>query len=599
MDNSPAKRRKTSSSTAVAIDASTSRSNPSTPKRASFQSPTKASLARSHPNLLPRASEKSRSESTGKSLRQELLGQRDSQNDLKTATSAPHAPQAPSTSSAAPPVETGAPESFSAAVARTFATEPRRISHVRPPLRARQAPIAIVGDLALRAGWDPTTSMPKHPTGRPKKNGENEEPELPPTPVELGLEKPPERPRGLASSSPRSGRSGSGSGTDRMRRRGGNSQTSSPLKPKIMPARTIEENPRETSISIRPVANLPQEAPESDPEQPEEEEIATGIGERNKNNSLREELATELARLEAEIKKLESAFACLSTATSAQISPEILMLLKRDDHEADVSWSATRPLPEQPTSEFAPLPSFLPGSLSLKSSTSATLISSDPHLRHALELACPPPWPANTFSVNLNILVNTASQQIRSIELTSIAPKTGTSAQYFRKWLETRLASPLHQKDIGSLSWGFGRWWEESVLRAEAWKALAKKGWRTGGDLVVEKNSGSELTTADVKGLLPYLGRRTMTFDVSNSTGKKTDKPKAEESKMKLMLEWDLELDWTGEVSRKVGLSPTGVSLKAQEGIKDVFRQMERREGVLPALKGVWEILSKAGGPGR
>lgn len=46
-------------------------------------------------------------------------------------------------------------------------------------------------------------SQEERRTSEPRSSeGDNEEPELPPTPTELGLEKAPERPRGLLSSSP-------------------------------------------------------------------------------------------------------------------------------------------------------------------------------------------------------------------------------------------------------------------------------------------------------------------------------------------------------------------------------------------------------------
>src|SRR5438874_13595704 len=80
MSASPPKRRKTSPSTSVTVDASNIGGHPSTPKRASFQSPTKASLARSHPSLLPQSAGRSQVQTRGQGLRQELLNRRTSQS---------------------------------------------------------------------------------------------------------------------------------------------------------------------------------------------------------------------------------------------------------------------------------------------------------------------------------------------------------------------------------------------------------------------------------------------------------------------------------------------------------------------------------------
>src|SRR5271156_2985055 len=312
---SPAKRRKTPPTASVAVDASNTQSNPSTPKRASFQSPTKASLARSHPNLLPQSAGPSQVQTRGQGLRQELLSRRTSQSVPKPSTAELETLKSQNEPAGETPADStiAGTGNFSGVIRNLFAAEPSKLpASSRTPLRARQPPIRLVesqnrnNDLQISK-----QAQIKHPRGRPRlsNDAEKDEPELPPTPVQLGLSAQPNRPRGLASSSP-----GRSSGSSRQRTRLNESRhTSSPTKLRVQ-TQTVADSPTFVPPQSPAIAlaeeEAPEEAPESDAEAPADEEEEPSVPEAVlQKRSLRDSLSAQLARLQSDIASLENALA--------------------------------------------------------------------------------------------------------------------------------------------------------------------------------------------------------------------------------------------------------------------------------------------------
>lgn len=213
MLSSPAKRRKTSETTAAAIDASQTNQkahgNNSRvhQRRPSFQSPTKASLARSHPDVLARALSRSPTRSSrnnsenDQQQEQELV-------DSRTFGLRDRKALRPSIAPGGSPMDGSTLSPRSA-----FAAPPRRVSRKIGPLdlafgtpeakleneTADPSPEDTPGDQLEEMGNDANEdNMDQGPSFLDGL----EEPELPPTPTQLGLEKPPGRPKGLLSSSP-------------------------------------------------------------------------------------------------------------------------------------------------------------------------------------------------------------------------------------------------------------------------------------------------------------------------------------------------------------------------------------------------------------
>lgn len=215
MLSSPAKRRKTSETTAAAIDASQTNQKAHEnnsrvhQRRPSFQSPTQASLARSHPDVLARAL----SRSPTRPLRNDNGSENDQQKeqelvDSRTIGLRDRKALRPSIAPGASPTDVSTLSPRSA-----FAAPPRRVSRKIGPLdlafgtlevkpeneTADPSPDDTPGDQLEEMGNDANEdNMNQGPSFLDRL----EEPELPPTPTQLGLEKPPGRPKGLLSSSP-------------------------------------------------------------------------------------------------------------------------------------------------------------------------------------------------------------------------------------------------------------------------------------------------------------------------------------------------------------------------------------------------------------
>lgn len=259
MDSSPSKRRKLSEPTSAAINDSTPRERPvtrdgrqTTPSRASFLSPTKASLARFNPSLLPRP----KSAGTGAQRRESLRP--DGSNTPSTrglnpvalrTTTPPGSPE--SIVAARFRAHTVSPGRKSLALADGFRAGPRRKSRTpgrqsssgtlvprsaSPNLQASAIGVTkqseeivqntldeqLVLELQATATQEPDrATSSKEMRGRAVQS-EDGEPELPLTPTQLGLEPAAEPPRGLLYSSP----------LRRNGKRKSSGMKSSPLKPR-------------------------------------------------------------------------------------------------------------------------------------------------------------------------------------------------------------------------------------------------------------------------------------------------------------------------------------------------------------------------------
>lgn len=219
MLSSPAKRRKTSETTAAAIDASQTNqqahenNNRVHQRRPSFQSPTKASLARSHLNVLARALSPTRPARNGSNNGQE---QEREQAESRTFGLRDRKALRPSLASNASPIHGSQLSPRRQSGLAAFAAPPRRVSRKIGPLdlafgipetkpqneTTDRPPEDTPGDQLEELGGTTGDTNEDNMDQGPSFLDGIEEPELPPTPTQLGLEKPPGRPKGLMSSSP-------------------------------------------------------------------------------------------------------------------------------------------------------------------------------------------------------------------------------------------------------------------------------------------------------------------------------------------------------------------------------------------------------------
>ena len=207
MDSSPAKRRKLSPTASVAVDASNTESSNDgrqSAGRASFMTPTKASLSRFNPSLLPRP------KSAGEGAQQESIGSASPRrlNPLPLRPPSGSSPVRPPTHH----LPERSPHRRSSSFGGAFSAPARRRSRtpgsVGPVARTiaeereednDAADSQLESELQQQAARDARKVLTKRIIGRIDEDGE---PELPPTPEELGLKPRPEPSKRLLSSSP-------------------------------------------------------------------------------------------------------------------------------------------------------------------------------------------------------------------------------------------------------------------------------------------------------------------------------------------------------------------------------------------------------------
>lgn len=459
-------------------------------------------------------------------------------------------------------------EGFSAAIARAFTdNRPRTSTSIRSPLTSRQ-PSASNLPRNDRGSPSPTKEMtpsfmrpklvPRPESSSSSTRHASSDHELPPTPVELGLEPPSERPRGLISSSSSPRGSKSNSGKRRRRQRGSLLATSSPSK--------LRQQVHEDVVQrIEPASTLPQElpaeAPESEIERPgvqdEEEDIPKSI--REKQATLKS-LHTELARLKADMRRLE----VVAEVEDSNITPRTFKALAAPAFRR--SQSPEIILPEIITMPADPIPHltlFRPAALRVKTSTRTTKKGSELRQIHIISVSSPVPYPLHLLGGEIEVHVNPHTQQTESVVMVKWHGNSTQQHAVLRSWVEERLRSPLHKKDVSGIIWGMGSYWDFCVKRARVWVTL------TTGKLSDEQIAPAEL--------MRWLGKETLELRVSHE--------------IFILLSWTTEIDWTGGIEENVGISCKGVPEKAHKRVAGVFNGLRKKRGILKAIEGVMQTL--------
>lgn len=136
------------------------------------------------------------------------------------------------------------------------------------------------------------------------------------------------------------------------------------------------------------------------------------------------------------------------------------------------------------------------------------------------------------------------------------------------------------------------------MTRAKVWRSLEERFVQsTTSKKTDDSHADAEgLSEEDVKALLPHLARTSMEFELGASkrvtrSKKGTEPPK--QNITKVMLLWDLLLDWTGEAGETVGVAVAGIGSTGEQGVKEVFGKIYKRDGVLKAMEGVLGVLAK------
>jgi hypothetical protein len=193
--------------------------------------------------------------------------------------------------------------------------------------------------------------------------------------------------------------------------------------------------------------------------------------------------------------------------------------------------------------------------------------------------------------------IDVEEKHVKNVEMVKMRP--GTAHQWLLDWVKRRLAgeSSLHRYDVGGLVWGIGRWWERCVKRAKAWRSLEERFIESKTAKMTNNSQGDvEALGEDVMPLLPHLARTSMEFEVGamkRVMGSRKGTEPQKQNITKVMLLWDLLLDWTGEVDEIVGVAAAGMRGTGEQGVKEVFGKIYKRDGVLKAMEGVLGVLAK------
>lgn len=586
---------------------------PTTPsRRASYLSPTKASLARSHPDILAKSPKKgSLTEPRGRLLRQELLGSRreqDSVDDHPVPKTAPRPARTIETKEVGSNSLNGSDkEGFAEAIARSFqdATPNRPYDENQPqptarsPLHTRQAPGVSTGKRArndkeesLSVGLFPVPKLMKKPEAHVRQKAPTaDEPELPPTPVQLGLGPAPDRPRGLASSSSAGSRSGSGKHRQRVRIGGSTAIISSPLKPK-----------HQGRISLPVVSdtadfeNEVDEAPESDVEDAgtgADDKYRPAFGNRDENQlpaTIRDK-ESKLSRLHSELKRLRQDLGNLGKLaddlqkdTIPTIPESVLHSLQpmKDSRVLDLQSPETHPSFVKDPSAYLKL--FAPASLSLSHKTIATTVKRKPHLVHELDISATSPWPTDALKLCFKIEIDAECSSMQKVD--QVENVLANPHERLQRWINDRLGDDMHRYDIGSIIWGAGQYFQACVTRAKAFKKIDE---RSKGGGAAQLLLNPKMTRSEETLLYPYLHRSQHKVLSANAA---TLPAGSDDSAVKqLLLTYDIELTWTGNARSNVDITLAGITGKAQKNAKELFAKLVDSEGVVGAFEAVYNLL--------
>ncbi|KAJ0422557.1 hypothetical protein BJY00DRAFT_69995 [Aspergillus carlsbadensis] len=559
------------------------RRSPSIP---SFQAPTKASLARAHPEILERALSRS---PTRKSARG---NSRDGpQNEAETRAVGLRdrkalRPSITLTASPADPLNRGQQSPLSFPSRRSsglvaFAAPPRRVSKristhdlfFQSPTASQETRVEaslvntpedqLASELGSATG---AADMGDDDFEGPSLDDGFDEPDLPPTPTQLGLEQPPGRPRGLLSSSPSKEQWG--------KRRAAGDLKQSPLKLRVVDYGAEPEGLIEHVASVNDVL-LPEPV--------------------HMKRELRRELSNDLESLKRDVAKMEGLCEQLEQH-GEYIEPylgELCSLLQTADpsHTASTNVRSTtltvsslvstllpfstkrRPKPRRASPELNPFAldqstqtdPYLSALAPLKLTGTSNLLpfsKSEPILeRHQLMLSPPSPFPSFLYRISVSYETNPETQCLVSLS----ADFNGNTPDYVRQWTKARLANPLLKLDVSGLCWGINRYWEALVSRAQIWAQIEEKysdllpsrsrqkGPQNVKKPTLEDTDAPSLT--DLRQILPHIERTSMLFE------------SAEKS---LLLSCELTIDeWTGEpeLAPSICISTTGLDNEPSEKI--------------------------------
>lgn len=610
MESPSPKRRKTSPSTSLGVDASNTQtrspsrgSGPSTRFRASYLSPTKASLARFHPNLLPPSNTAATKRSSSRGSQGPDLSRSSAVDGAQSQVGGIHTitrPVTPSRETTLPVPDTtgridgGSPVRNIPSVSGGLSAAPRRRSRTpgryaslskdvsydprasppqaatetdsvrgtaNEPVKQNQAPHVATepGHTAERGLPGPggvgeeDYELPTIP--RTLGNGVDpgtrrdvdEEPRLPPTPTQLGLEPPPAPPNGLLLSSP----------SRRPKRRTRTSAKSSPLKPRTSgTTETAVDDQEQSRLGPRVYYSSIQQAT------PDNENANSNTSQHTKHDSLAQRL---------------SLFLPFSKRPAPPVprppTPPLIVLdvLPDPSHSALNTVTATEDSVESPPSDNPQL-----------CRKEVTFTS-----------------PQNLLVVKVQVTVDVTTRKTTDITLSSINPWAASE-------IGTWLRKLFDGRDLAAVRDAINRYWRLSEIRANCWLQCEQKF----GNLLTDSTSldihdatKSQNTTSNrPKGRLKPTHPSTPSPPSPPLTNPPPPPPLHHHlprstlllfhPPISLLISWRLAFDLTGKLESHIDAHAAFPNSWMQvEGGEELARVGEAFDGLLRGGKGVFEAV--------
>jgi hypothetical protein len=70
-----------------------------------------------------------------------------------------------------------------------------------------------------------------------------------------------------------------------------------------------------------------------------------------------------------------------------------------------------------------------------------------------------------------------------------------------------------------------------------------------------------------------------------------TAKTEGRRTNIKVMLLWEIDIDWTGSAMSNISITASGISSDAKKHLSDVFASLIPSKGVIAAFESIWGLL--------
>jgi hypothetical protein len=417
--------------------------------------------------------------------------------------------------------------------------------------------------------------------GTPTGGLEDDEPDLPTTPSQIGLEEQDGPRRGVLFSSP-----------SKRPPRAKGPVKQSPLRPKAPPT---QRTAPELQVVDGQDAGAQLVAEKREPPNPELE--------RRKQEKIRlqremEELEAQVSRCTEEIVKepTRDGIQPLLPSERSDLSDFVLKVSGADTKVKEITpissllcsflpFSTTIPSPPR-QNESKPVPSHRPVELadpipylemftSFKISTQLSLprgkvfpSSNRVHQKHVIDIV----GPQKLLTAQISIIIDTLANEIIDMHILRLSP-------WAERELGTLLRAKAKENDIGNACWAIESYWQIARQRAQYWRRCETEfaHLRTGQTSDDTENihpQAKKTKTASRKDLYRHLGRDTLVL----------------QDKFVLMkLNWRIAFDWTGEAESDVSVETAFPNVWNEADTAKTFKRVPETFVSLLQTRGVFE----------